>query len=158
MKSMMKTLKVGEQAQFEYALMDEIVKLQEALELNQVHTKQEKAELQATADKKAAAKSSSAEARERMAAMEAALGAAQQGELARIEQRREEGEERMAAREAESERVRKLEARKKEEQRLLAAEMHRETIRKALEAERANEEAKRKSDEAKNAALRARLD
>ena len=43
-------------------------------------------------------------------------------------------------------------------QRLLAAEMHRETIRKALEAERANEEAKRKSDEAKNAALRARLD
>ena len=34
---MMKTLKVGEQAQFEYALMDEIVKLQEALEMNQVH-------------------------------------------------------------------------------------------------------------------------
>lgn len=154
MKSMMKTLKVGEQAQFEYALMDEIVKLQEALEMNQVHTSQENAEIQAKVDKKNAAKAGSEEARERMAAMEAALNGAQAGELARIEQRRKEGEERMAAREKESERVRKLEARKKEEQRLLAAEMHRETMMKAAAAERANEEAKRKSDDAKNEALR----
>lgn len=157
MKGLLKTLKVGEQAQFEYALMDEIVKLQEALEMNQVHTKAEKAEIQAKVDKKAAAKAGSAEARERMEAMEAALVGAQAGELARIERRRKEGEERMAAREKESERVRKLEARKKEEQRLLAAEMHRETMAKAAAAERANEEAKRKSDDAKNEALRARL-
>ena len=113
MKGLLKTLKVGEQAQFEYALMDEIVKLQEALEMNQVHTKAEKAEIQAKVDKKAAAKAGSAEARERMEAMEAALVGAQAGELARIERRRKEGEERMAAREKESERVRKLEARKK---------------------------------------------
>ena len=78
-----------------------------------MHSSREKAEIQDKVDKKAAAKAGSADARERMAAMEAALVGAQAGELARIEQRRKEGEDRMAAREKESERVRKLEARKK---------------------------------------------
>jgi len=157
MKSMMKTLKVGEQAQFEYALMDEIVKLQEALEVNAVHTTKERAELQDKVDKVIAARSTSNAAAERMAEMEAAMQSAQQGELARIEQRRKESEDRMAAREKDAERVRKIEARKKEEQRLLAAQMHHETMAKAAEAERRNEEAKRKRDDAKNEALRARL-
>ena len=120
MKRMMKTLKVGEQAQFEYALMDEIVKLQEALEVNAVHTTKERAELQDKVDKVIAARSTSNAAAERMAEMEAAMQSAQQGELARIEQRRKESEDRMAAREKDAERVRKIEARKKEEQRLLA--------------------------------------
>ena len=120
MKSMLNTLKMGAQAQFEYALMDEIVKLQEALELNAQKTSIDKAEIQATKDKAQAKKQAAGDHAARMAEMEAALQSAQQEEIKKIAQRRADAEKRLADRDKESKRVAQLEARKKEEQRLLA--------------------------------------
>lgn len=158
MRNMFKELKLGAQATYESHLMDEIVKLQEALDLEDQHVAERKAEVQQQVAAEKARRQGSSDRASRMAEMEAALQGANQEELKRIQARRAAAEKRLAEREADSKRTRELEARKKEEQRLLAAEMHEETMRKALAAQKKADEEKRKSDKAKEDALKARLE
>ena len=158
MRNMFKELKLGAQATYESHLMDEIVKLQEALDMEDQHVAERKAEVQQQVAAEKARRQGSSDRASRMAEMEAALQGANQEELRRIQERRANAEKRLAEREADSRRTRELEARKKEEQRMLAAEMHEETMKKAMAAQRRADEEKRKSDKAKNDALQARLD
>ena len=108
MRSMLHTLKLGAQAQYEHHLMDEIVKLQEALEVEAERVAERNAEVQQQVAAEKARKAGNSDRASRMAEMEAALQGANAEELKRIQQRRAAAEQRLADREAESRRTREL--------------------------------------------------
>lgn len=119
-KAMLKPLKEAAQEEYEKCLLDEIMKLQDTLVIQQALLNEERQEAEQKALNERRARTAAGEKASRLAMLEAAANNAQAEEARQLAKPREAADARLAQREQEAQRERAVAARKKEEQRLLA--------------------------------------
>eukprot|EP00965_Chrysotila_dentata_P230352 6197723-Pleurochrysis_carterae.AAC.5 len=127
-EAMRKSIELRTQEEYEAYLIDQLSKLRETIETEEVKNMQRQAELAQRRALQREKKAEAAERADRIAQLEDMLVAAQEEESRKLAERRVAADERQRVRQAEIERVRAVEQRKKEEARALQRELHEQTL------------------------------